>query len=856
MRKKTITITSIAAGTLILVLLLVRGIGIMGISKTPFTTDYSYSVNKGKEIEISVSKDVAVAETEGKILYVNPSSLNLILEDKTTGKRYSAISSDKKATEFEKSLMIVNFVGKDNVFSEWDSFTKARENESYSLTAIDNGVRIAMQLNEGASERFYEYLPQKMSPENYSLFKDGLDKAVEEGIIDEALKKKYLTTLTLVFKKSKQDEYYNCTYIGNPPMSACRQMIAMAQMVGYTTEMLLEDAKKYDFKVEFKEAPVFDIVLDVTLEGDELVVDVPASGIVSSNPYFTITNIELLPNFGLVTNSEVEEGYLFVPDGCGALIGMNGYNPKVPDYFRPVYNNDFYKDYLYTPEYTTELMMPVFGVIYRTGAMKPFSILGMIESGADYANIEAMLASSAEVSTGRVFNKVYASFDVSQYEWVPVFGEFSDNTSTYLSVMPQTKENFRVRYATFSEGADYFEMAEVYRNHLFGSKDGDVYNTSAKLYLEILGTLSTTQRIIGIPYNSRYSMTTYEELGEILTDLDAKNANVSYLGAFDGGKDNMLMNHGKLVSKNGSKKELEQLKELIDETGSTLYLGTDFMRIWDSTGNGFATGIHADEDYTKQPARVYGTNKAVGEAWNSKFSYLLLKPSYLVDTVRDFLKKTGEKDSNLYVAALTNQYYADYGNSSITPTDAQNAVNTALDALSENRKLALDSPRADKIKYGTVACDIPRDSSEYAVFSATIPFYQLVLNGMCEYTTVTANNTSMGYDYYLMQALETGSELKFTLSSKSVDVLRDTEYSYIYSAQYDLLKEDIKRTVEEYKKAMEIIEKTKIIDHRIVNDNVFLTVYENGTKIYTNYNGIGVQAEGMEIPANGYVICR
>ena len=227
MRKKIITITSIAAGALILVLLLVRGIGIMGISKTPFTTDYSYSVNKGKEIEISVSKDVAVAETEGKILYVNPSSLNLILEDKTTGKRYSAISSDKKATEFEKSLMIVNFVGKDNVFTEWDSFTKARENESYSITAIDNGVRIAMQLNEGASERFYEYLPQKMSPENYSLFKDGLDKAVEEGIIDEALKKKYLTTLTLVFKKSKQDEYYNCTYIGNPPMSACRQMIAM-----------------------------------------------------------------------------------------------------------------------------------------------------------------------------------------------------------------------------------------------------------------------------------------------------------------------------------------------------------------------------------------------------------------------------------------------------------------------------------------------------------------------------------------------------------------------------------------------------------------------------------------------------
>ncbi|MCR5584842.1 MAG: hypothetical protein K6F63_05330, partial [Lachnospiraceae bacterium] len=94
------------------------------------------------------------------------------------------------------------------------------------------------------------------------------------------------------------------------------------------------------------------------------------------------------------------------------------------------------------------------------------------------------------------------------------------------------------------------------------------------------------------------------------------------------------------------------------------------------------------------------------------------------------------------------------------------------------------------------------------------------------------------------------------LSSKSVDVLRDTEYAFLYSIQYDLLKEEIRETVARYDEAMKIIGSSKIVGHRVLGENVFVTEYESGAKVYTNYNGIETEADGRTIPANGYVICK
>ena len=831
-------------------------------------TIHAYETVPGEEIEYG-KKDIPVAETDTKLLYFNPEDLNVIVEDKATGITWMAV--DPKATEeTELSLITVNYVGEDNQFYSWDSFTycldnyvEGAETPAFRMYQLENGVRIALHISEGASTRFYEYMPQKMSVSNYNdVFLGGLERLVEDGTLTKAQANKYKTTLSLVYKKSLETESYNVNFVGSPPKSAVTQLIALSQLVGYSTEMLLQDAEDFNFTVEFTEPAIFDIVIDFMLEGNELVVNIPAEEIVNYNDFFTLQNIEVLNNFGLIRRENVEEGYMLIPDGAGALVRLNSYDAKVPDYVRPFYNNDYYTDYAYMPEYSQELMMPVFGMYAlsaplkeEAAAMIPYGFMAVVENGADTAYLETMLSSDGAVNTGREFNKIYTTYDVSQYEWVPVFGEYADNKATFLSLAPFTEEDYTLRYFFFTgDEVSYYQMARTYQNYLCDGNVPGVYQSGAQLFLETIGTLSLEERILGIPYATEFSMTTYEELSAIIDDLEGRHVNIAYKGAFDGGMNHRLMNGGKLVSTNGKAEELDALISKIENAGDSVYLETDFLKVYD-TGNGYVKWLHGLEDYSKSVVNIYGFGTAFGLFVERSNRYNLLNPKYLVDVVADFKAGTLGK-YNYYVNDLTEHYYADYGNEYISPYEAQRLVNKALDTLAEDSKLALDNPRMDKLANGTIAVDVSRESSELTMFYTSIPFRQLVLNGMMEYTTTSANNNSDPAEYYLMQALETGAQPKFLISAKNVDVLKDSTYSYYFSVQYDLLKEEIKKVYDALETGMNVIGTAQIVNHTMLAQEVFLTEYANGAKVVTNYTFEEFDYNGNEIAANDYLVLK
>ncbi|MCR5154041.1 MAG: hypothetical protein K6B75_04245, partial [Lachnospiraceae bacterium] len=769
-----------------------------------------------EEIDITGKNDVLVAESDTKKLYVNPVSMNVIVEDKESGVKYSAIQPDGKKDI--ASLINLTYLGEDKAFVTWDSFTYVTSNQSYVINKIEDGVAIKMNFNEGASARFYEYMPSKMTYETYEIvFEGGIEKALEEERITKKEASKYKQTLSLVYSKNKKEECYFCNYVAAPPLSAVKQLIALTGIVGFTQEDLIKEAAEFGLTVEFTDPPVFDITVEFTLENNELVVRIPAESIIIGNENYVVQNIEVLPSFAMTTGTEVEEGYLLIPDGSGALMKMNTYDAKIPDYVRPVYDNDYYTDYFYIPEYKTELMMPVFGLLSLKNSDKTYGVMGVIESGADRAYIEAMLASSDASSVGRPYNKVYSSFDIVQYENVHVFGEYAENGATYLVKDPQTTVDCTIRYYFYTDEASYFKMAEDYRDYLIATSNGRwnkenlTYQDSAELYLEFIGALSLEERFLGIPYNTEISLTSYTELFEILEDLKDKNLTVSYLGVFDGGLNNKLMRTGKTVSENGSKKELDHLLEYVKSKDIDFYMGTQFRNIY-SSGNGYHTNMHGLQGYSRTAVDLYGYDVAMGVLTASSNNYSLLSPKYLVDTVKDFEKAT-KRDYNYFLADLTNMYYADYGNDYISPEEAQKLVDMAIESFDENALLALDDPRADKLKYGNIAVNVARESSDYNSFYCTIPFRQLVLNGLMKCTTETVNNTSKTARYYLLQAVELGTIPKFMLSYESVDLLKNTNYAYLYSMQYSVLEDKIKEIYYEYEQAMKKIGLAKITDH-------------------------------------------
>ena len=222
----------------------------------------------------------------------------------------------------------------------------------------------------------------------------------------------------------------------------------------------------------------------------------------------------------------------------------------------------------------------------------------------------------------------------------------------------------------------------------------------------------------------------------------------------------------------------------------------------------------------------------------------------------DDFKKNVDGNYNYYVNDLTEHYYADYGKEYVSPYEAQRLIKEAILKLSENSELALDNPRIDQLANGSVAVDVSRESSELSAFYTSIPFRQLVLNGVMEYTTTSANNNSDPASYYLMQAVETGAQPKFTISAKNVDVLKDSKYSYFFSIQYDLMKDEIKGVYDKFAEAMDVIGTAEIVNHTMLAQDVFLTEYANGTKVVTNYTFDAFDYNGTEVAADNYLIWK
>lgn len=803
---------------------------------------------------------VTLAENGGKVLSINTETLVLEVVDTATGEIFtSAVAGAESGSEL--ALLSLRYLGEDNNLYEWNSYDNCTLFGSYELYPIENGVKIEMNLNEGESGRFYEYLPKKMPIERYEeMFKKGLEELRDSGELDSTRATRLLGTLSLVYRRSLTEECYAVTYTGTPPTSAVNQMIEAAGLVGYTREMLLEDSEAMGYTISFTEPALFDLVLEIKLENGELVAHLPSGECISGNDFYTIQNVRLLPNFGAVTSEQYAEGQILVPDGSGALFAFNSYRADVREYERPMYNNDYYSDYWYMPDYGEELYMPVYGMIYGSSGSTEKGFLAIVEEGSRNAYMHVKLAGSGADSSK--YNKAYASFELSQYSRVKINGAYSNESANYLVNTGAQDIDCTLRFRLFGSGVDYFTMAKSYQAYLADSLGiGTVYdNGEAQLYIEAVGALNLYERFVGIPYRNEISMTDYEELLEIMKSLGDTNYMLQYDGVFNDGWNGTLENGAKLSGSNGSKKEFEELLEYAESQNIQLFLETTLSRIYGS-GNGFRASTHAVRNYANDEVEISRYMAVLGilsSALNDGIShdtYYTLSPRYLGSITDSFLEDAADYAA-FAVTDLAGMYYADYRfNGFVSGEEGNMVLNESLEKLSEGRKLALTNPHIDKIGFGSVAADVSRESSDYSTFEYTIPFKQLVMNGLIEYTTENVNLSSRNAAYFVLQAAETGALPKFILTSKNVDVLKNSDYSYLYSAQFEILADTINEVYAECSEIRSQIGTSEITGHEILDEGVYRTTYATGVVVTVNYNLYAVTLmDGSVLEAESYMI--
>ena len=383
---------------------------------------------------------------------------------------------------------------------------------------------------------------------------------------------------------------------------------------------------------------------------------------------------------------------------------------------------------------------------------------------------------------------------------------------------------------------------------------------AARMYLEVVGGVNIPDRFVGIPYRKSQSMTTYSQLLSMMEELEGVSYSLQYDGAFNGGWNGEMNKGAKLEGANGKRSELRDVLSYAESQGIPLYMQVAPSQVWQK-GNGFRASRHAVRDYADDVVSLSRYQPVLG-ILNSALSdgmqhdsYSLLSPHYL-GAVTDAFLDGAKEYGNLAVSDLAGMYYADYRYENYVSGETGNRViEENLEKLSDGRQLALANPHMDKIGYGGVATDVSRESSDYATFGATIPFRQLVMNGLIDYTTEDVNLSSKNRAYFVLQAAELGSFPKFILTWKNVDVLKNSDFSYLYSAQFRLLEDKIRDVYQECASIRSRIGTNEITGHEVIDGGVYHTTYAGGAEVYVNYNLYEVTLpDGTQLPAEGYLI--
>jgi hypothetical protein len=586
-------------------------------------------------------------------------------------------------------------------------------------------------------------------------------------------------------------------------------------------------ATKYGFKADiYWTAYKLGLTLEVELTDKGLTVRVPDDSIREDGNDYKIGTISLYPYMG---NSymDTKEGYIFIPDGNGALIYLNDKEGRYKSgYSAMVYGNDVgFEDNkvesLLWDRYRSinpseQIIAPVFGIAHTDDKL---ACLGIVEDGAMRAAIEGM-PNGVTVN----YNRAYAKFTERKYYTQPTSNN-STAGSLKLSESDRSHSDLQVRYIFLSgDKANYAGMANAYRDYLIEKGDLKVTDDGFRTRVDFLGS-DRENWVIG---TSAVVMTTTDDVREIYDDLETRNVKdifTVFKGWQNGGVYDYPVSKYKADSGIGGTADLTKLYKEAKSRGVEFYLYDDALRINPDEHNAtFNTIKRINKRKFEEQTRkdVY-----------SSFNWLTPKKS-TADLTKLISGMEKKGVNGLCVAGITsNMFSYFYSGTNYTRYECGNAYLELLKAADEKMDLVMEQPSAYLWGSSAAFLDMPLYSSNYIIEDAFVPFLSIVLKGVMpvysEYVNFEANRQE-----FFLKLVESGSYPSFYITKESSSELIHTNSNDVYSSQYAAYADMIEEYAKELKALNDKVKGARIIAHDLFGSAVRVT-YDNGVRVYVNY---------------------
>lgn len=559
-----------------------------------------------------------------------------------------------------------------------------------------------------------------------------------------------------------------------------------------------------------------------------------------------IKSLYFIPFLGTTQGAEID-GYMFIPDGCGALIRYGEKTEYVAGFDKKIYGLDMGIDTLETvsgmlatrsDDYLVEepqISMPVYGIVH--GA-KQHAVLSVVDESEEYASI---MANVSGITTE--YNWVCASFHFRQSYMHPTTksgnGIYKPQESVN-EIKPQISF-----YFLNGESADYSGMAVYYRNLLEQKQvlKKERMDEEIPLSLDILG--SDIEK--GLLYNPLKVFTKVSDTEGMVNELKEEgitNITLTYKGWQDGGINGARFGELDFESNVGSRDDFLLCKDSVVQQGGRFYLYINPV-----TAN--TEQIEKARQSLVTISKTYAKKKRADQ--NLMFPELYFsKPSVTLA----ILEKRRNKLEAFDVAYdnLGYQLYADYTrDKQITRKETKEEFQKEI-ALEEG-SLALYNPNQYMWPYVSEYFNTPMVNSQYLYETDTVPFMQIVLKGSMDYYAPYANQGFFS-DNSILKMIEYGTYPSFIVAQALNYDLAETPQVDLFTVNFHDWKESIVNIYQKINTALVPVEGAKIMEHKAVQPGVYKVIYDNNVSIYVNYNQKNVQIGEDTILASDYLVKR
>lgn len=768
------------------------------------------------------------------------SELSLNIKDmsfewKNSGKSFkSIVANGKSGSKITKNLQksavgLQYFTNKRAAtLGSMDSFELSVKKEGAKARLEDN--KLICSYSIGDSALTIDDIPKAIPLDTYmNRLKKQLSEKENKIFLDEYREVKLKTGESFMIRKNDS--------LGKLIIKTLHSLLF--KKADFTRDEMLEANKLIGYEIK-KPNPKLEFDLELSLSDGDLIASIDLKTL-KTTPDNELVSLNLLPYF--LASEENAEGYIFVPDGSGAIINFSNQKNSIAAYQDNVYGYDRLvrrSDFKFSDG---KISQPVFGIKTKDGA-----ILAIIEEGAALASINAEVSGHSDE-----FNHVYPSFNIIDVERVAMDNNDKVTTPKWAEDMYDGRLTVRYHFID-GKNAGYVEMAGFYQEYLMKTNQLKKHKLSenAPCYIELLGAVSKRKFFLGIPYNSSVSACDADQAKKIyfsLKENGLKNVQLVFNGIFENGIYAGPLSRGRL-DRHFKLSSLLSLKDTIEKNGDGFYPAINLNKVF--TKKGFSA--------INDGARAHdGTASEVFEPYKISYKVQPYNGSCYVSPAA--LKKYSEKSFKA-LSAFDDFLVQDLG-SELIPSYKRRASISRIHAIPyveealslKDGRLIFDNPHSYALKYAKAIRLLPRAGSGYKLIDAYVPFLPLAYDGCISYSMPVFDLSSRKNCMEgLMYAMESKSSPSFILSANGTKMFENTSFDTAgyFSTSSDTAIPIIKEIYEKYNDFYRRTRNAKIEKHIILNENVRQVIFDNGVELLLNYG----ETEDLShnIPPHSYIL--